>query len=88
MMYYLLNIGNFALIYIILAVSSHLLVRVANQVSLGQAAFFGIGAYITALCTMVLDLPLLPSLLIVMGLNGLLAYLIAIPSVKLKVIIL
>lgn len=84
MLYYLLNIGNFALIYIILAVSSHLLVRVANQISLGQAAFFGIGAYITALCTLTLDLPLLPSIIVVMLFNGFLAYLIAIPSVKLK----
>ena len=84
MLNYILNIGNFALIYIILAVSSHLLVRVANQISLGQAAFFGLGAYITALCTVVLDLPLIPSLIIVMTINGLLAYLIAIPSVKLK----
>lgn len=84
MVNYILNIGNFALIYIILAVSSHLLVRVANQISLGQAAFFGIGAYITALCTVVLDLPLVPSIIIVMTTNGLLAYLIAIPLVKLK----
>ncbi len=84
MIYYLLNIGNFALIYIILAVSSHLLIRVANQISLGQAAFFGIGAYITALCTLRLGLPLLPSVIVVMVFNGLLAYIIAIPSVKLK----
>lgn len=84
MLAYLLNIGNFALIYIILTVSSHLLVRVSNQISLGQAAFFGIGAYLTALCTLLLELPLVPTLLVVMTANGLLAYFIALPSVKLK----
>lgn len=83
MLNYLLNISNFALIYIILAASSHLLIRVSNQISLGQAAFFGIGAYITALCTQVFNLPLLPSLLIVMFVNGAIAFLIALPTVKL-----
>ncbi len=83
MVNYLLNISNFALIYIILATSSHLLIRVSNQISLGQAAFFGIGAYITALCTQVFHLPIIPSLLIVMLVNGVIAYLIAMPTVKL-----
>lgn len=81
---YLLHIAIIALIYIILAVSTHLLVRIANQISLGQAAFFGIGAYITAMCTMVLGLSLVPSLLIIMATNALFALLLALPSVRLK----
>lgn len=81
---YLLHIGTSLFIYAILVVSSHLLINVGRQISLGQAAFFGIGAYFTALATMVLGLSLLPSLLLVMVFNALVAFLLALPVVKMK----
>ncbi len=71
-------------IYVILTVATGLIVGLSRMISLGQAAFYGIGAYITALCIILLDLSLLPSLILVMLVNGLISLLIAIPSMRLK----
>jgi branched-chain amino acid transport system permease protein len=46
---YLLHLAILAGIYIILAVSLNLIIGYAGQVSLGHAAFFGIGAYASTL---------------------------------------
>jgi branched-chain amino acid transport system permease protein len=71
-------------IYIILAVSTNLLVGMTNLLSLGQAAFYGIGAYLTVLCLMVLNLPLIPTLIIVIFGTALFSLLIALPSLRLR----
>ena len=71
-------------IYIILTVSTGLIVGLSRMISLGQAAFYGIGAYITALCIMVLELSLIPSLIIVMLVNAGISLLLAIPAIRLK----
>ncbi|MCK5078530.1 MAG: hypothetical protein KAR09_01225, partial [Bacteroidales bacterium] len=64
-------------IYVILTVASGLIVGLSRMISLGQAAFYGIGAYITALCIIMLDLSLIPSLILVMLVNGFISLLIA-----------
>jgi branched-chain amino acid transport system permease protein len=46
---YLLHLAILGGIYIILAVSLNLIIGYAGQVSLGHAAFYGIGAYVSAL---------------------------------------
>lgn len=71
-------------IYIILSVATGLLVGLSRMISLGQAAFYGIGAYITALCILVLDLSLIPSLILVMFINGGISLLLALPAIRLK----
>jgi branched-chain amino acid transport system permease protein len=71
-------------IYVILTVASGLIIGLSRMISLGQAAFYGIGAYITALCIILLDLSLIPSLILVMLVNGLISLLIAIPSIRLR----
>ena len=71
-------------IYVILTVATGLIVGLSRMISLGQAAFYGIGAYITALCIILLDLSLIPSLILVMIVNGLVSLLVAIPSIRLK----
>ena len=71
-------------IYIILSVSTGLLVGLSRMISLGQAAFYGIGAYITALCILLLDLSLIPSLILVMFVNAGISLLLALPAVRLK----
>jgi branched-chain amino acid transport system permease protein len=71
-------------IYIILTVSTGLIVGLSRMISLGQAAFYGIGAYITALCIIMLDLSLIPSLIIVMLVNAAISLLLAIPAIRLK----
>ncbi len=71
-------------IYIILSVATGLIVGMSRMISLGQAAFYGIGAYITALAVMVLDLTLIPSLLLVMAVNAAVGMMLALPAVRLK----
>ncbi len=52
MIAYLLHLAVLAGIYIILAVSLNLIIGYAGQVSLGHAAFYGIGAYASALAAL------------------------------------
>lgn len=83
-MNYLLHIIIMINIYIILTTSSNLLVGMTNLLSLGQAAFYGLGAYFTVFCLMILHLPLIPTLLISMGMTALFSLLLALPSIRLK----
>ena len=71
-------------IYIILSTSTNLLVGVTNLLSLGQAAFYGIGAYLAVYALMILHFPLIPTLLFVFLFTSLSSLLIAYPSLRLK----
>jgi len=71
-------------IYIILTASANLLVGMANLFSLGQAAFYGIGAYITAFALIYFGLPILPAVLMAMVVTALLSLLIAYSTLRLK----
>lgn len=83
-MNYLLHIVIMINIYVILTVSTNLLVGMANLLSIGQAAFYGIGAYVAVFALLVLKLPLIPTLILVMLVTALLSLLIAYPSLRLK----
>lgn len=48
---YLLNVFVFVGIHTLLAVALNLLLGYAGQISLGQAAFFGLGAYASGILT-------------------------------------
>jgi branched-chain amino acid transport system permease protein len=50
--YYSIHIANLALIFVILAVGLSIVLGYAGQVNLAQAAFFGMGAYASALLTL------------------------------------
>jgi branched-chain amino acid transport system permease protein len=56
----------------------------SNLLSLGQAAFYGIGAYITALALKTLGLPLVPSILLSVITTIFFAYIIGKITLKLK----
>ena len=71
-------------IYIIISLSTNLLVGMTNLISLGQAALYGIGAYLTAFALTALHLPLIPCMIFVIVLNSLISLLIAYPSLRLK----
>src|SRR5690554_6223765 len=47
----------FVAINIILAVSLHLVIGITGQFSIGHAGFLAVGAYVSAIVTMKLDLP-------------------------------
>lgn len=91
---FLINAGILNLFYsntlifiginIILAVSLHLVIGVTGQFSIGHAGFLAVGAYISAIFTMKLQLPF-PIALLAGGIMAALAGLIVgIPSLRLK----
>ncbi len=83
-MNYVMHLVVMINIYIVLTTSSNLLVGMTNLLSLGQAAFYGLGAYFVVLGLVVLHLPFLPTLLLAMLLNAGFGLLLALPSIRLK----
>lgn len=71
-------------IYIILTVSTNLLVGMTNLLSLGQAAFYGIGAYLSVFALQTLHLPLILAVVFVMIVTAAISLIIAYPSLRLK----
>lgn len=80
----LLHIGIMLCIYVILVLSTNLTVGIANLLTMCQAAFYGIGAYIGTFCLMRFNLPFVVIALLVMVVTGLTSMLISYASVKLK----
>lgn len=81
---YIMRVINMICIYTILGTGVNILTGYTGQLSLGQAAFYAIGAYTSALLSVKLGLPLyltLPVAIIVTALFGLI---LAIPALKLK----
>lgn len=83
-MEYLLHIGIILCIYIILVLSTNLTVGMANLLTMCQAAFYGVGAYIGTYFLMHFNLPFVLIALIVMLATGLTSLVISYASVKLK----
>ncbi len=83
-MEYLLHLIIMLNIYIILVLSANLPVGMANLLSMCQAAFYGIGAYISAYFLMQFDLPFIAIVAIVMLATGVLSYIVSLASIKLK----
>ncbi len=83
-MEYLLHILIMMGIYAIICMAANLLTGLTNHISLSFAAFYGIGAYISALCVLYLHWSVLPSLLLIMLVNAVLGLVVAIPSLRLK----
>lgn len=83
-MEYILHIGIMLCIYIILVLSTNLTVGMANLLTMCQAAFYGIGAYIGTYFLIQFDLPFSIIALIVMIATGLTSLLISFASIKLK----
>ena len=83
-MEYWLHIGIMLCIYSILVLSTNLTVGMANLLTLCQAAFYGIGAYIGTFFLMQFNLPFIVIALLVMLATGVTSLLISFASVKLK----
>lgn len=71
-------------IYVILVLSANLPVGMANMLTMCQAAFYGIGAYIGTFFLMQFNLPFIALAAIVMVATGLFSLLVSFASVKLK----
>ena len=83
-MEYILHIIIMLSIYAILVLSANLPVGMANLLTMCQAAFYGIGAYIGTYFLMQFNFPFVVLALIVMVATGLFSLLVSFASVKLK----
>jgi len=81
---YLLNVMVFIGINTMLAVALNLLMGYAGQISLGHAAFFGMGAYASAILTAKFGFNPWPAIIVAAATAGLLAFIIGFPILKLK----
>ena len=68
----------------IIVIGLNLLIGYAGQVSLGHAAFYGIGAYSSAILTTKFGMSAWLGIVAAILVGGLVAYLIAIPALRLK----
>lgn len=74
----------FMAINIMLAVSLHLVIGITGQFSLGHAGFLAVGAYVSAIMTMKLDLPFFAAILIAGIAAALAGLVVGIPSLRLR----
>lgn len=81
-MNYVFHILIMVSLYVILGLSLNLAVGYGGMLSLCQAAFYGIGAYASALLMMNAGWSFLPSFAIAVIAGGVIAYLISIPSTR------
>lgn len=81
---YLLTIGIFTGINALVAVGLTVLMGYAGQISLGQAGFYGIGAYASAILSLYYGLPVSLSIIFAALIASILAVILAIPALRLK----
>ena len=82
--YFVVVVGASAGLHVILAVGLNLLMGYAGQISLGHAAFFGVGAYASAVLTTRFGWPSLLALTAGLVAAGLLAWAFARPILRLR----
>jgi branched-chain amino acid transport system permease protein len=81
--YYLMAL-NVAALNVMIVIGLNLLMGYAGQISLGHAAFFGLGAYLSAIFTTTYAFPVWPTMLGAMAVTAGVAYIIGIPTLKLE----
>jgi len=81
---YHLMVLNIAALNIVVVIGLNLLMGYAGQISLGHAAFFGLGAYLSAIFTTTYGFPLWPTMIMAMVFTGIIANAIGIPTLKLE----
>ena len=84
MIAYLLHILIIMAIYTILTLSLNLIIGFSGQVSLGHAAFYGIGAYVSSILVVNFNIPYGIALLAAAAGAGLFGVLLGIPTLRLK----
>ncbi|HSK71152.1 MAG TPA: branched-chain amino acid ABC transporter permease [Pyrinomonadaceae bacterium] len=83
-MNYLLNILTIIAIYLILSQSLNILVGYTGLLSMSQAAFYGIGAYVSAILMTVAGVPFFVALPAAIITAMVLSLLVSVPSLRLK----
>ncbi|MEW6266371.1 MAG: branched-chain amino acid ABC transporter permease [Thermodesulfobacteriota bacterium] len=81
---YFMNVAAFVGIYVLGCTGLNLLMGYAGQLSLGHAAFMGLGAYISGVLTAKFGWPPLPALAASVSGTSLVALVVGFPTLKLK----
>jgi len=81
---YVISVAVFVGIWVTLALSLNILTGYAGQVSLGHAAFFGIGAYTSAILSLRYGLPFWADLLGAIVVTGLVGMVLGLPSLRVR----
>jgi len=81
---YVLSLMVLACIWIIVTISMNLLYGYTGQLSLGHAAFLGIGAYSFALLTVEAGLSYWPAFFVSIAITGVAGFLIGFPALRVK----
>lgn len=81
---YLVNVAIMISIQAVAACGLNIIVGYAGQISLGHAAFYGIGAYATALLTTRVGMSFLQALPLVLVLSALIGGVMGLPSLRLR----
>lgn len=81
---YYLRVMNFAGIFGLVCIGLSLLLGYAGQISIGQAGFFAIGAYSSGILTAQFGYSPLVGILVGIALNSLVAFIVGIPTLKLR----
>ena len=81
---YTLGISNLIAINVIVVLGLNLFIGYAGQISLGHAAFFGLGAYGSAIATTTFGISPWPAMLLVATIVALLALVLGIPILRLS----
>ena len=81
---YNLGILNLIGLYVIVVLGLNLFIGYTGQISLGHAAFFGLGAYASAILTVSYHFPPWPALALTAAAVGLVALIIGVPALRLS----
>ena len=81
---YVLTVGIFSGINALVAIGLCILMGYAGQISLGQAGFYGIGAYVSSILSAHYGLPVIMGLVLGMLAAAIAAVVLAVPSLRLK----
>jgi branched-chain amino acid transport system permease protein len=81
---YVLTVGVFAGINALVAIGLCVLMGYAGQVSLGQAGFYAIGAYVSSIMSLKFAVPVPLSMVIALVAASLIAALVAVPALRLR----
>ncbi len=84
---YLIRIATMAGVYVILALGLSLILGYTGQLSMGHAAFYGIGAYTAALLSLHLNFPFWLTIPIAGLMGCLFGFLLGLPTLRVKRII-
>jgi branched-chain amino acid transport system permease protein len=79
-----LHIGTIVLIYVPLVIGQNLITGNSGQVSMGHAAFYGVGAYVTAVLATNNELSAIIVILASLVATGLLGFIVGLPAIRIS----